>query len=88
MDVYNFRHSAALMDLGYASAQSYLGERKQLPTAIAPAEMPVRTKVTAALRTSIATQTNLARLRTDAIKGLWLRRRSVPVPLPVDKTRQ
>jgi len=85
MDVRNFSHSPALMDLGYASAQAYLGERRQLATAAVPAAMPVRIKVGAALRTTMATQTSLARLHTEAIRSLWQRRRAVSVPLPVEE---
>ncbi|MBA3469535.1 MAG: patatin-like phospholipase family protein [Herpetosiphonaceae bacterium] len=82
MDVRNFSHSPALMALGYASAQTYLAERRQLPTESTPAEISVRSKVSVALRTTMATQSNLARLRTDSVRSLWQRRRAVPMGLP------
>lgn len=85
LDVHDFRHSAALMELGYRSAQTYLNEGHQLATTAAPPTLSVRAKLSLAWRTSTTVHANLARLRTQSITGLWGRRRAIPLPLPVDE---
>ncbi|HYF61827.1 MAG TPA: hypothetical protein VD886_03380, partial [Herpetosiphonaceae bacterium] len=88
IDVHDFSHSATLMDLGRRTAQAYLAERASFapvqPTP-APKGFPRRDLLRAAWRTSAAAQANLARLRVDALRGLWSRRQPAPVVLPVDK---
>ena len=88
IDVHDFSHSAALMQLGYQSAQTYLTDQIQHATAIAP-KPPTRAElVRAAWQTTAAAQANLSRMRVQALRNLWLRRRSVVIPLPVDEAGQ
>lgn len=77
LDVRDFRYSSQLMDLGYQSAKTYLSEQNQLAPVAAPIEPARRSKVEAALRTSIAAQAQLARLRFGILRGM-LRRQGLP----------
>jgi len=93
IDVHDFSHSAALMGLGYQTAQTYLDTRASFAPVQPPASPSRRELLRAAWQTSTAAQANLARLRVESLRNLrveslrnlWPRRQPAVVPLPVDK---
>jgi NTE family protein len=90
IDVHDFSHSAALMDLGYQTAQTYLDARTSFapvqPPPSPPRGFPRLELLRAAWQTSAAAQANLARMRVESLRSLWPRRQPAVVPLPVDKS--
>ncbi len=84
MDLRDFRHSEALIDLGYESAQLYLNERRQLPTVALPQPTPRRIHIHGRIQDAAQRQRHVLQARAEALRTLWQRRSSQTVPVEID----